>query len=63
MATVILYLMEVWDMDTVMEATVTSPNTGMITGMIMGIHTEDMAIHMTIPTAMVRPQFTSLICE
>ncbi|ROL40885.1 Zinc transporter 7 [Anabarilius grahami] len=51
MATVILYLMAVWDMDTVMEATVMSPNKGMITDMITGIHTEDMAIHMTIPTA------------
>lgn len=49
MATVILYLMAVWDMDTVMEATatVTSPNTDMT---IMGIHTEDTDIHMMIPT-------------
>lgn len=49
MATVILYLMGMWDMDTVMEtkATVMSPNMDMI----MGIHTEDMAIRMTIPTA------------
>lgn len=51
MATVILYLMAVWDMGTVMEdtATVMSPNTDMITG----IHMEDMAIHMMIPTAMM----------
>lgn len=60
MATVILCLMGVWDMDTVMEttATVMSPNMDMI----MGIHTEDMAIRMTIPTATVRPQVISLIC-
>ncbi len=60
MATVILYLMAVWDMDTVMEATatVTSPNTDMA---IMGIHTEDTDIHMMIPTVTVRPQATLLI--
>ncbi len=60
MATVILYLMAVWDMDTVMEATatVTSPNTDMT---IMGIHTEDTDIHMMIPIVTVRPQATSLI--
>lgn len=65
MATVILYLMAVWDMDTVTEATATvmSPNTGMITDMITGIHMEDMAIYMTNPTATVRPQVTLLICE
>jgi len=58
MATVILCPMGVWDMDTVMEttATVMSPNMDMI----MGIHMEDMAIRMTIPTAMVRPQVISL---
>ncbi len=58
MATVILYLMAVWDMDTVMEATVTSPNTGTT---ITGIHTGDTDIHMTILTVMVRPQATLLI--
>lgn len=58
MATVILYLMAVWDMDTVMEATVTSPNTDMT---IMGIHTGDTDIHMMIPTLTVRPQATLLI--
>lgn len=65
MATVILYLMAVRGTDTVMEATATvmSPNTGMITDMITGIHTEDMAIHMTIPTATVRPQVTLLNFE
>lgn len=66
MATVILCLMGVWDMDTVMETTdtvmetmdtVMSPNMDMI----MGIHMEDMAIRMTIPTATVRPHVTSLI--
>lgn len=51
MATVILYLMAVWDMDTVM-----SPNTDTITDIHTedtDIHTEDMSIHMTIPTAMM----------
>lgn len=50
MATVILYLMAVWDMDTVMEATVTSPNRGTT---ITGIHTGDTDIHMTILTVMM----------
>lgn len=59
MATVILYLMAVWDMDTVMEATatVTSPNTDTTITDIhtedTDIHMEDMSIHMTIPTAMM----------
>lgn len=57
MATVILYLMAVWDMDTVMEATatVTSPNTDTTITDIhtedTDIHTEDMGIHTMILTA------------
>lgn len=65
-ATVILYLMAAWDTDTVTEATatVTSPNTDTITAIrteITDIHMEDMDIHMTIPTATVRPQAALLI--
>ncbi|KTG46470.1 hypothetical protein cypCar_00037595 [Cyprinus carpio] len=57
MATVILCLMAVWDMDTVMEATatVTSPNTDTTITDIhtedTDIHTEDMGIHTMILTA------------